>query len=57
MDTLSRKEEYHEKSFTKIQYVWTIFVGKNSLEKISYLANPSMQHYFMELQAKTKSGA
>lgn len=50
-DTLSRKEEYHEKTSTKIQYLWTTFVGKNSLEKKN-VANPFVQHYFMELQTK-----
>jgi hypothetical protein len=52
LDTLSRKEEYHEKTSTKIQYLWTTFVGKNSLEKNNYVANPFVQHYFMELQTK-----
>jgi hypothetical protein len=33
LDTLSWKEEYHEKTSTNIQYLWTIFMGKSSLEK------------------------
>jgi hypothetical protein len=52
MDTLSWKEEYHEKTSTKIQYLWMTSVGKNSLEKKNYVANPFVQHYFMKLQTK-----
>jgi hypothetical protein len=53
--TLSQKEEYHEKPFSKIQYLWGIFVNESSLEtkiREAYVVNPFAQHYFMEMLAK-----
>jgi hypothetical protein len=55
--TLSKKEEYHEKPSSKIQYLWGIFVNKSSLEtkiREAYVVNPFAQHYFMEILPKWK---
>jgi hypothetical protein len=54
---LSQKEEYHEILYSKIQYLWAIFVSESSLERKireAYVVNPFAQHYFMEMLAKWK---
>jgi hypothetical protein len=54
---LSKKAEYHEKPFSKIQYLWGIFVSESNLERKTreaYVVNPFTQHYFMEMLAKWK---